>query len=54
MLNLREQGRCGLIIMPIAFQAILMMLEYAVRWKDYVCIDESNLWIRKEPESRTL
>ena len=51
MPSLREQGKCGLIMIPIAFQAILMMLKYAVRWKDYICIvDASNLWILKESE----
>jgi hypothetical protein len=51
MLNLREQGKCGLIMMVIAFQAILMTLKYALHCKDYICIvDASNLWIRKEPE----
>jgi hypothetical protein len=51
MLNPREQGRCGLIMIPIAFQAILMTLRYALRWKDYICIvDANNVWIRKKSE----
>jgi hypothetical protein len=51
MLNLREQDICGLSMMPIAFLPILMMLRYALHWKDYIYIvDASDPWIRKEPE----